>query len=135
MGIAATSWRLFREKRRRLLPLLVVVAVLVMGSRLAGAVPREVSMRYELAPRYGTLEEARIGYRLDGEEVKAVRFAYAEGAPSVVHHEVTLSPGHYEIVADVVHEGVASRFIRTLEVPADGVVRVRLDEAPTGASR
>jgi hypothetical protein len=119
----ATAWR---TKRRKLAPLVVAAAVLLIGRQLEGAIPREVHLRYELGPTHGALHEARIGYRLDGEEMKAVRFAYAHGAPSSIDHQVTLSPGRYEIVAEL-HGGASGReVVRALEVPADGIVRVDL---------
>ncbi len=129
MGLAATIAERLGAKRSRLLPLLTVGAVLLIASRLSGAVPREVSLRYDLGPEHGTVTEARIGYHRDGEEIQTVRFAYARGAPSVLAHRVSLSPGRYEVVADVLGSGTSRSVVRSLVVPAEGVVRMRLFDA------
>ncbi len=132
MGREETSDERPSRLRGRLLPLLAVVAVVVAGSRLSKAVPREVSLRYDLGPDHALLTEARIGYRRDGEEVQAVRFTYDEGAPEIVSHHVSLSPGRYEVVADLLGQGPSRSFERTLDVPADGTVRLRLYEERAG---
>jgi hypothetical protein len=125
MGLAA---RLF-EKRHRVAPFVVAAAVVVIGSRLSGTVPRDVDVRYELGPDHHALTEARIGYRRDGEEIQTVRFGYRDGAPSAFDHRVTLAPGEYEVVADVRGERGTRRIARSFEVPADGIVRLRLFES------
>jgi hypothetical protein len=126
MSLIAKLADAFRTKRRRLAPLVLLAAVAAIGGRMAGAVPREVHVRYDLGPEHGALHEAQVGYRFEGDEVQTVRFIYAQGAPRSIDHHVSLSPGRYEIVADLRGEDGARHVTRTLEVPADGVVRVEL---------
>lgn len=122
----------FRERlrgRRSISMLLVLGGFWIIGSRLWGAAPREISLVYELGPEHRALTEARVGYRRDGEEVQSARFTYPEGAPPAVRHQVSLPPGNYEIVADLIRGREGRSFVRPLEVPAEGVVHVRFFEA------
>ncbi|MBC7174520.1 MAG: hypothetical protein H5U40_18895 [Polyangiaceae bacterium] len=117
------------EKRHRLAPLVVAAAILVLGSRISKAVPREVELRYDLGDAHRTVEEATIEYRHRREPVQMVRFAYApEEAPRAFEHRLTLSPGRYEIVAEVRSRAEARRILRSIEVPAEGTVRIELFE-------
>jgi hypothetical protein len=120
----------FWTKREKLAPLVAVAGIALVASQLVGSVPREVHLRYDLGPDHAALEEVRVGYLEAGEELTTARFDYARGAPAAIDHRVTLSPGRYEVVVDLRGDGaLTGHGVRTFEVPADGIVRVRLFEA------
>ena len=114
--------------RKGLSRIVLIVAVLVVGGQLFEALPREVTVRYTLGPDHRSVTEARIGYELEGEELKGVRFRYAKGAPAVVDHVVELPPGRYRVVANLRGPGLSRSTSRVLTVPADGIVRIDLFE-------
>ena len=122
--------RIWLQQRKRLSPLILVLAAVVIGSVIIDALPREVSIRYELGPDHALVTDARIVYLIDGEEVKGVRFHYDRGAPEQVPHQVELSPGRYVVQVSLRGPGLQRDLRRSLTVPADGVVRIALyDEA------
>lgn len=99
-----------------------LLGVASIGTKLSGAVPRDVAIEYRLGGQRD-VEELRVAYVLDGEEVAGARF---EGPPARLSHELSLSPGRYRIEA-LVREGGAQRVVRrALRVPAEGVVLIDL---------
>lgn len=101
--------------------LVAVVGVLVVGGRIFEAVPREVSVEYSVPE--ASVDEVRVAYFLDGDEVSGVRF---ERRPMT--HTVQLSPGRYRVEA-VVRADEGQRVVRrALRVPADGVVHIDLGD-------
>jgi len=112
--------------RKRLAPFVILVGLVVVGGTVFDASPRETEIRYDLGPGHGEVREARIVYVTEGEEVKGVRFQWDDGAPPSLRHTVELSPGRYDIRADVVGRGGPRSIRRALRVPADGVVRIDL---------
>lgn len=115
-------WQLLRRRRRKVALLVALVGVLLVGSRLAGAVPRDVAIEYRLESQR-PVQEVRIAYILDGEEVVGARF---EGPGSRVSHEVSLPPGRYRVEALVRDEGTQRLVRRALRVPAAGIVYIDL---------
>ncbi len=118
--------QLLRRHRRRLATLVALVGVVLVGTKLSGAVPRDVAIEYRLG-EHRDVEEVRIAYVLNGEEVIGVRF---EGPGARLSHEVSLAPGRYRIEA-LVREAGAQRVVRrALRVPAAGVVTIDLSRGP-----
>jgi len=113
--------------RRRIALLVLAVAVVVVGGALAGAVPREVRVRYLLGPSHAEVTEVRVAYVTEGnEEVQGVRFTYPEGAPERLEHRVRLAPGSYRIVATLSGPGGSREVRRALTVPTEARVDVEL---------
>lgn len=119
--------QLLLAHRRRLAPFVLLGGLLFVGSTLFDAAPRETEIRYDLGPDHGSVVSARIVYLHEGDEVKGARFTYEDGAPAAVRHFVELSPGRYEVRAELSRrDGTETRLRRALRVPADGVVRIEL---------
>ncbi|MFW6050772.1 MAG: hypothetical protein ACODAU_06335 [Myxococcota bacterium] len=112
--------------RKRVARLVAVAGVAVVVAHFASTLPREVEIRYRVGDDHGDVQEARIAYTSEGEEMKGVRLRYDHGAPPVVHHRVELPPGQYGVEADLRGPSLTRSVRRHLKVPADGVVRIDL---------
>ncbi|MEO0325372.1 MAG: hypothetical protein AAF447_20620 [Myxococcota bacterium] len=126
----ARAW--LGANRRRVARLVAVVAVLLVAGQLAGAVPRATDLRFEVDGGTTELDVAYLHLDDEGgaEELQSVRFGGPGGVPSLVRHEVELSPGRYRARA-VVRRGRDAREVeRVFEVPAPGVVRLDLRAQP-----
>jgi len=122
-------WELVVRHRRRLAPLVLVLGLVVVGSKLFAAVPRETDIRYDLGPSHEEVRELRIAYELEGSAFRDVVLRYPGGAPRTVRHELDLEPGRYEIEVMLVRDdGARSEVRRALRAPAEGVVHVGLVE-------
>jgi hypothetical protein len=119
---------LFLAHRKRLAPFVILIGLAVVGTTVFEASPRETEIRYDLGSAHDSLLEARIVYLLDGDEVKGARFTWADGAPASIRHTVDLAPGRYEIRVDLVRSDRHHAVHRALRVPADGLVRIGLDD-------
>jgi hypothetical protein len=115
-----------KEHRRRIARIVAVVAIGAMAGHLAGSMPREVDIRYDLGPNHQDLTEVAIRYELDGEEMGGIVYRYERGAPAAVVHTVELQPGDYRVVAEMTYLHGRRTVRRALTVPADGVVRIDL---------
>jgi len=120
--------RLFLRHRRRLARFVILVGLIVVGTQIFQASPRETEIRYGLGPRHDDVVELRIAYAVEGEEAVGARFRFEDGAPRSVRHTVELHPGRYEVRADVMERGGQRSVERALRVPADGVVHIDLFE-------
>lgn len=122
-------WSLgFWKHRRKVAPLVLGLGVLVVGGELQRNAPRETDIEYLFGPDHARVVGARIAYMLEGEEVQTARFTFASGAPASIHHIVDLAPGRYTVVVEVLEVGNVRMIERTLEVPAEGAVRIDLVE-------
>lgn len=119
---------LWLKHRKRLAPFVILVGLVVVGSTVFDASPRETEIRYDLGPQHETVREARIVYFTEGQEVKGVRFHWDRGAPPSLRHTVELSPGRYDIQVDLMEAEGHRSVRRALRVPADGLVRIDLFE-------
>jgi hypothetical protein len=113
------------EHRRGLARILLVAGALVVVEQLAPLWPREAKLELDLGERHGEVTELRLAYLQGGEELKGVSLHYAGGAPSRVHHNVSLPSGEVELLCELRGRGGASTVhSRSLRVPAEGVLRV-----------
>lgn len=120
----------FRAHRRKLAPLVLGAGVLVVGSIATPSWPHETDVELLLGHRHSEVVELRIGYVRGAEQepLKAVTLRYPEGAPATVRHHVELPPGRYAVVLELVSAQGRTDTSRRLDVPADGVVRLRVSD-------
>jgi hypothetical protein len=129
------TWDWFLANRRRLAPLVVVIALGLIGSQLLNVWPYETTILYDLGVDHASITEARVAYLVEGEEAAGASFRFADGAPDTLRHVVELHPGRYTIAAELRGEDLSRNLSRALEVPAEGVVRVDLSEGGGGGRR
>jgi len=118
------------RNRQRAAPYVLVIAALVVGGVVYRSYPREVRLRYALGPDHANVQDLWLSYEQEGEEVRGVRFHYADGAPEHVFHAVDLAEGRYTIHAELNGPGLHRLVTRALVAPAQGRVRVRLYDPP-----
>jgi hypothetical protein len=119
-----SALRALLAHRRRLAPLVIVGGLLVVGWRVFGALPQEIHLRYDLGDAHAAVEEAELGYFLNGESYHTVRFGYPEGAPSRIDHRLRAGPGRYDVVVILRTSEGATRVEQTFEAPTEGIVRL-----------
>jgi len=118
------------SNRRRVAPLVLVVAALTVGGVVFRAYPRDVRIRYSLGPDHARVHDLWLSYRAAGELVRAAHFHYEDGAPERVFHTVELSDGRYTVAAELRGPDLRRDVTRALVAPAEGRVRIRLYESP-----
>lgn len=102
---------------------------MLVAGPLLDSTPRATSIRLTLAEPQ-QVRTVTLSVLDAGEPILGLRLAYAQGAPDRIHEELDLAPGHYELRVDVTRaddrgaSGVTS--VRTLEVPAEGIVLLEL---------
>ncbi len=113
------------EHRRLLARLLLVAGALVVAEQLLPIWPRQAELELDLGERHEEVTELRLSYQMGGEELKGVRLHYAGGAPSRVHHSVSLPSGEVELLCELrARTGATSTHSHRLRMPAEGVLRV-----------
>jgi len=127
--MVAGAWEWFVANRRRLAPLIVVIAFGLIGGQLLNVWPHETTIHYSLGPDHSAITDATVAYLVGGEQAAGASFHFAEGAPDTVRHVVELHPGRYMIAAELSGDEVRRNVSRALDVPAEGIVRVDLSEA------
>lgn len=106
--------------------MIAVVAIVFLGTRLAGLWPRDVEVRYLLDPGVVALE---VDYERGGEAVASARFQQANPENTVIDHTVRLQPGTYEATITIYgSDGRGRERSRALRVPSEGVMRFDLKE-------
>ena len=123
-GLRALLQRLV-EHRRGLARLLLVAGALVVAEQLLPLWPRQAELELDLGERHGEVTELRLSYLMGGEELKGVSLHYAGGAPSRVHHSVSLPSGQLELLCELRgRDGATTTHTQRLQMPAEGVLRV-----------
>lgn len=118
------------EHRRVLARLLLVAGGLVAAEQLLPLWPRQAELELDLGARHGEVRELRLSYLRGGEELKGVSLRYAAGAPSRVHHTVSLPQGEVELLCELRGEdGASTTHWHALQVPAEGVQRFSAEPA------
>jgi hypothetical protein len=110
--------------RRRIATVIALLGVLVVGSKLANAWPRETSIVYQVGPE---IEELDVDVVEGAEAVASARFRQAERSAEAFRHAPRLKPGEYRLLLTIRGtDGSAFEEVRTLRVPADGTTRFDL---------
>jgi hypothetical protein len=110
--------------KRRIAATIALLGVLVVGSQLGRAWPRNVSIRYAVEPNVTRVE---IDYLREGSAVASVRLRQLDGNTRPIRHAVRLQPGLYEVRITLYRSGDRrEELVRELVVPTDGVVRFDL---------
>jgi hypothetical protein len=113
--------------KRSIAALVAVVGVAVVGSRLAGAWPRDVEVAYEVGP---DVRELDVDYVHEQHAVASARFTQSEAKSTVFRHTVRLPPGQYRVqITAYGSSGLAFEGSEALPVPADGLTRFDLRAA------
>jgi hypothetical protein len=127
-GLARRAYDWFVLNRRRLAPLIVVLAFALIGGQILNVWPHETVISYRFGPDHRAITEARVAYFTEGEEAAGASFHFADGAPNTLDHTVDLHPGRYTIAAELRGSDLRRDVSRTLTVPVEGVVRIDLWE-------
>ena len=111
--------------------LALVAGVLVVGSVLARAFPRDTDLRFDLGEGHGAVVEASIEYRDSDETLASLRLRHPDGFPRHVRHTVQLAPGRYRVEATIKESGGLVRpYQRSIDIPAEGLLTVPLYGSP-----
>ncbi|MDH4282605.1 MAG: hypothetical protein OEV36_08140 [Myxococcales bacterium] len=110
--------------KRRIAAAIALLGVLLVGSQLARAWPRNVSIRYAVEPDVTRVE---VDYLQKGRAVASVRFRQLDGRTRLIRHAVRLQPGVYEVRITLYRSGDRREgLVRELAIPTDGLVRFDL---------
>lgn len=121
---------LFQKHRRRLATLVLGLFLAAVAVEIGGAIPRETRISVPMGASHAEITEARIDYWQDDAQVRSVTLRWPQGAPRDVRHTLDLAPGDYEVSVQLVdREGRHRRLTGRLTAPADGVVRLALQES------
>jgi hypothetical protein len=114
------------ERRRRLAPLFLVGALAIVGKLAHDDMPREQELTYVLP---GSVQSLRVTYSAEDELITGFERHFPRGAPAFLSHVPSLSPGRYRLDVELVgQDGGVTRLDRSIDVPAEGDLRVSLRE-------
>lgn len=112
-------------KLRRLAGIVALVGIAFVGTRMVGAWPRDVEIRYEFDPE--EVRRLHVDYSLEGDAMVSARFRTAESDRGMLWHTVRLPPGRYDAEITVYDaSGKGTSHTRVLAIPPDGEVRFDL---------
>lgn len=112
------------SRRRRIATIIAVLGVALVGTQLGRVWPREQSVTYELSAGARELE---VDYLQESEAVSSLRFRGLNDESLVITETVRLQPGEYRVQFTVYgYDESVMEDVRTLNVPAQGVVRFDL---------
>lgn len=121
---------LFQQHRKRLATLVLVLFLALVAITITDAIPRETRVDVPLGQEHARVTEARVDYVQDDEAVHSVTLRWPHGAPASFRHTLDLSPGDYEVsVVLIERDGRQRHLTGRLRAPADGVVRLALEES------
>lgn len=112
--------------RRRVAAIVALIGILFVGSRLARAWPREVTIVYEVGP---AVTELHLDYLQQNAAVSSARLQPSRPNSGVFRHTVRLQPGDYRVHITLYGGGAAAQAVRGLSVPSVGLTRIDLKEA------
>lgn len=117
------------RQRRRFAPLLLMAGLFVGGKLAYDEVPRDQSLRF-LLPERG-VRSVRVTYLFEAEVYAAIEQRYPNGSPREFTHTPSLAPGQYELAIELTDQDGGVRQVgRSLRVPAEGDLRIRLEPEP-----
>jgi hypothetical protein len=133
---------LIARHRRRVARVLFGLGLLAIAGQLLPNVPRETDMEFALGEAHERVVALSVAFERGGEEMHGVRFGFPEGAPRTVRHSVRLPRGRYAVRCELrERDGDSRELTRTIDTPAEGVVRIalaaayaRLDRAQRGSA-
>lgn len=117
------------ERRRRLAPLFLAAGLLIVGKLAYDEAPRDQELRYVLPGSH--VQVLRVTYSADDELYAGLERHFPGGSPRELVHTPSLSPGRYELAIELTaRDGAVTRMTRSVEVPSEGALRIRLNEEP-----
>jgi hypothetical protein len=117
--------------RRRFAPLMLVGAAVLVGRFASDDMPRDQEVRLELGEGQREARTVRLVYTRKGEEITGVLVRYPQGAPALVVHHASLSPGLYDLAIELRYgDGRTEQVAKTLTVPSEGAVKLPLHPHP-----
>lgn len=126
---ASRLGRFVKKHRTRLSQAALAVFLVAVGLELSSALPRSVEVSVPLGARHAEVTEARIEYHYEGQMVHSVTRHFSSSAPREVRNSLELSPGEYDVSVWLVdREGETQTLHGSLSAPADGVVRLALED-------
>ncbi len=129
-SLRARLLELFARHRRRLATLVLGLFLVAVALEIGGSLPRETQVSVPLGPAHAEVTEARIDVEQDDEMVQSLTLRWRSGAPAAVRHTLDLSPGDYDVSVRLLERGGRERRLTgRLTAPADGVVRLALEES------
>jgi hypothetical protein len=113
------------EQRRRFAPLVLLLGFALLGKLAHDELPREEELRFELpSPNVAAL---RVIYSSGDELYGGFERHFPDGAPALVTHTPSLSPGHYQLAIELSDRaGKIARLTRSIEVPSSGALKIPL---------
>jgi hypothetical protein len=117
------------EVRRRLAPLFLVGGGVLAFDAGRDAVPESQHVVVRLPEaRRSQIRRIQLSYARDGADVGGLTQSYPEGAPSELHHTISLARGQYELSISVtVAQGAVGVMERALDVPTEGSARFQVE--------
>lgn len=127
-GVLGRVFFLLREHRRRIAPLVLGAAVLVVGGEWQAHAPSDIEVELPIGAVHHDVTRIDVRYEEGEELVQAVSLRYPDGAPERVRHIAHLPPGRYTIAVELGTRD-ARTITRTgeLEAPSEGLVRIALE--------
>jgi hypothetical protein len=124
----------FAAARRRLAPLFLLGGLFVVGKLAYEDVPQERELRYVL-PAGGEagareISAVRVSYQRGDTSYGGLERHFPDGPPGEFSHSPSLPAGRYDLAIELTNRaGEVTRLSRSVQLPSDGPVRVRLTEA------
>jgi hypothetical protein len=115
--------------RRRLAPLILVGGGVLAFDAGRDAVPESQHVVVRLPDgKRSQIRRVQLSYARDGADVGGLAQSYPAGAPSEVHHTISLARGQYELsIAVTDTQGAVGLTERALDVPTEGSARFQLE--------
>jgi hypothetical protein len=115
------------ERRRRLAPLFLVIGLAFVGKLAHDEMPRDQELTFVLPS--SNVQSLRVTYTAGDEFFGGFERRFPQGAPSLVSHTPSLSPGRYQVAVALTDlDGGVTRLDRSIDVPLEGVLRVPLSQ-------
>lgn len=118
--------------RRRIAPIALLLGLVAAAKLTFDASPREQPIQLQLGePLRANLSAIRLTYLEDNEAVSGSEQRFEGEAPAVLTSAPTLPPGEYHLDIELADRtGKVTRTRRTVTVPSEGSLRIRLEGNP-----
>lgn len=129
MSVLARARDFFLQHRRRFAPLVLVLGIAGLLVQTSDYVPRDITVSIPLGAGHASVAEAQVDYVRERELAHSITRRWEGGAPRSLTHEVELMPGEYDVSVRLLdRDGSQRRLIGHITAPADGVIRVALED-------